>query len=57
MARHKRSRNNGYWFRATQGRSRTEGKSAVALRDDEGNCIKNVDDKEEAKQAYARYRA
>ena len=55
MVRHKRSRNNGYWFRDGRGWYVTDGKSAKRLCDVEGNHIKNADDKEGAKQAYARY--
>lgn len=55
MARRKRSRNKGYWFRAGRGWFVTEGKSAKPLRDDKGNHIKFAADEEGAKKAYARY--
>jgi hypothetical protein len=55
MARRKRSRNKGYWFRAGRGWYITEGKSAFPLRDVKGNHIKFADDVEAAKDAYARY--
>lgn len=55
MARHKRSRNKGYWFRAGRGWFVTEGKSSKPLLDVKGNHIKSADDKEGAEVAYARY--
>ncbi|MFZ1933219.1 MAG: hypothetical protein WCB27_23835 [Thermoguttaceae bacterium] len=55
MARRRRSHNKGYWFRANRGWYITDGKSAKPLCDEQGNHIKSADDKEGAKQAYARY--
>jgi integrase len=54
MARRKRSRNKGYWFRAGRGWYTTTGKSSKPLLDDKGNPIRSADSAEEAKQAYAR---
>jgi integrase len=53
--RSKGGHNKGYWFRAGRGWFRTEGKSAIPLCDDQGNPIKNAEDKEGAKAAYSRY--
>ena len=55
MARKKGSRNKGFWFRPGRGWYATGGKTAVPLRNDQGQHIKRPEDREEAKHAYARY--
>jgi len=49
------TRNKGHWYRSGRGWYVTEGRSSIKLCDEHGQHLKDPDDEEEAKRAYARY--